>query len=170
MNGFQSSRRRLLFGRPSAPDPVRPPWSAADRLTDLCSRCGACAAACPEGLIRPGDGGFPELDFSRGECSFCRACGQACPVPAIFDFSAPRPWDAAAAIGEACLARHGIHCQTCRDICPETAVRFHLALGRPPQPALDDQVCTGCGACVAACPGQAIAVTPHPLPQRSAHG
>jgi ferredoxin len=26
----------------------------------------------------------------------------------------------------------------------------------PPQPIVDEAACTGCGACVAACPGEAI--------------
>ncbi|MBY0431309.1 MAG: 4Fe-4S binding protein, partial [Rhodospirillales bacterium] len=45
---FDPVRRRFLTGRPAAaPPPPRPPWLIQDRLTDLCTRCGACATACP---------------------------------------------------------------------------------------------------------------------------
>lgn len=60
------------------------------------------------------------------------------------------------AIGEGCLAFAGIVCHTCREICPEGAIRLELARGAAPRPILDAARCTGCGACVAACPGRAI--------------
>jgi len=52
----------------------------AREIVDRCTRCGACAAACPETIITAGDGGFPAVDFHRGECTFCGACADACPV------------------------------------------------------------------------------------------
>ncbi|WP_448208085.1 ferredoxin-type protein NapF [Azospirillum sp. sgz302134] len=159
---IDAGRRRFLRGRlRAAPDAVRPPWSRIAHFTALCTRCGACARACPEGILRPGDGGFPEIDFSRGECSFCGACADACPAP-VFDRSAARPWALTAALGPSCLAVQRVVCRSCRDACPESAIRFTLMPGGAAQGAVDAQACTGCGACVSACPVDAVSIHPRP--------
>ena len=41
-----------------------------------CTACGACAAACPDSAITPGDGVAP--DFSLSNCQGCRHCRDAC--------------------------------------------------------------------------------------------
>ncbi|HET8727056.1 MAG TPA: ferredoxin-type protein NapF [Alphaproteobacteria bacterium] len=152
------ARRRLLQGRfGRTPAPVHPPWSDDEALRERCTRCGACAEACPEGIVVAGSGGLPEVDFSRGECTFCRACGEACPEP-IFDFGRPA-WTLGAAVGDACLAGRGVYCQSCKDACPEGAIGFAPVLGSVPRPGIDLAACTGCGACVSACPADAITVS-----------
>ena len=59
-------------------------------------------------------------------------------------------------IGDACLTLHGIVCQSCADQCGAAAIRLRLRIGGPALPAVDLLSCTGCGECVARCPGQAI--------------
>jgi ferredoxin-type protein NapF len=61
-----------------------------------------------------------------------------------------------AVIGDGCLADAGIVCRSCGDACPEVAIRFQPRLGRPPQAIVNEAVCTGCGDCVAICPGDAV--------------
>lgn len=61
-----------------------------------------------------------------------------------------------ATIGEGCLARAGVHCQSCGDRCPESAIRFRPRLGGPPLPDVGAGLCTGCGDCLAACPAEAV--------------
>ena len=61
-----------------------------------------------------------------------------------------------AIIGEACLAEDDIICRSCEDACPELAIRFRPRTGLPPQAIVDEAVCTGCGGCASACPGDAI--------------
>jgi ferredoxin-type protein NapF len=153
-------RRSFLRGRRRpAPPAIRPPWSQSeDHFTALCTRCGACSAACPEGIIQAGDGGFPEINFILGECSFCGACADACPAP-LFDRSdTARPWELTAIIGETCFATRGIVCRSCQDVCPHAAIRFTLAPGGIAHAHVDAGSCTGCGACVSACPAGAIAI------------
>lgn len=143
-----------------AADPWRPPW-AAPGFEDACTRCGTCLDACPEGILTSGDGGFPEVDVQQGsgECTFCRACVEACPEPAFRDPDDAPAWDRVADIGTGCLAKSGVHCQTCGDVCDWEAIRFVPEVGAPPQPNLAPDACTGCGACIAACPARAIGVT-----------
>ncbi|WP_157669827.1 ferredoxin-type protein NapF [Chitinibacter sp. GC72] len=151
------SRRSLLFGRkPVAQSPVvfRPPWAIA-QFGEHCTRCNACVEACPTRMIVRGDGGFPELDFTRGECNFCGECRTACPTPAL---SAAQPWQQAIVIEIAnrCLAEQGVECRVCGESCDARAIRFILQPGKVAQPQLDPEACTGCGACIAPCPSQAI--------------
>ncbi len=46
-----------------------------------------------------------------------------------------------------------IPCNPCRDACPAGAIVLHGLVERP---KLMEDLCTGCGLCVAVCPGQAI--------------
>jgi ferredoxin-type protein NapF len=130
-----------------------------ERFADLCTRCGACIEACPEHIIKRGGGGFPELDFHQGACTFCGKCAAACPEP-LFDPAAAKPWDAAAVITDRCLPRRGVICQSCKDACEATAIV--VAPARMPVPVVDLDQCTGCGACVAVCPVDAITVVGQP--------
>jgi ferredoxin-type protein NapF len=150
------ARRALLRGQSAAAArPLRPPWALPEaRFVEACTRCGDCIGVCPEAIIVRGDGGFPEVDFRRGACTFCGACVEACAPRALRELDAD-PWDLTARVGGACLARHGVHCQTCRDICDVLAVSF-VHRRAVPEPVIDAAACTGCGACVAACPAEAI--------------
>ena len=131
------------------------PWSSPRRLLAACVRCGACAQACPEQVIRIGDGGFPRVDAMLGECTFCGACAEVCEAP-VFDRSRPEPWPLRAMVGDACLERRGTTCRLCDDACPESALRFRPRPGGTSDVGVDTQRCTGCGACVSRCPAAAI--------------
>jgi ferredoxin-type protein NapF len=60
------------------------------------------------------------------------------------------------AISDACLARAGVFCMSCRDACPEQAIVFQPRIGGLFLPALIEDACTGCGACIAPCPTRAM--------------
>ena len=150
-----ASRRGFLRGRPRGPAPLRPPWALPEAdFADRCSRCGDCLKACPTGILIPGEGGFPGVDFSRGECTFCGDCRNACRTGAL----APGdiPWRLALAVAESCLPGQGVECRSCEDACDTSAIRFRPRLGGPALPEIDPERCTGCGACVAPCPTGAI--------------
>ena len=154
------SRRNFLRGRFAVRGPLlRPPWAVAEAdFAHLCTRCGDCSAACPTRIIAAGDGGYPTLDFGRGECSFCAACVAACPSGALQRQAAQSPWSLRATIGDSCLARRRVECRVCGDLCAAAAIRFVPQRGGPSLPLLDAARCTGCGACVAPCPVRAIVV------------
>jgi ferredoxin-type protein NapF len=61
-------------------------------------------------------------------------------------------------IGDHCLARCFVHCQSCGDVCAEQAIRFTPRFGGPPLPSIVAERCTGCGECAAACPADAITI------------
>ena len=153
------SRMQLLRGRFNDPDGVvRPPWAQAG-FTDACSRCDDCLKACPTRILVRGMGGFPEVDFKRGECTFCGDCVSACPTPALDRVARAEgmaPWSVKAAVSDACLARNKVVCRTCGEACEPRAIRFRPALGGVSAPELNLDDCTGCGACVTACPVGAV--------------
>ncbi len=158
------SRRAFLLGG-SEPDSTvaRPPWSLPDAFAGACTGCGDCVPACPEAILLIGDDRLPQVDFRRGsgECTFCGACAEVCPEPVFLPVAAREttpPWTLRAAIGESCLTRHGVMCLSCKDACGTGAIHFAYAAERVPQPVLDLERCTGCGACIAPCPAAAIAI------------
>lgn len=157
---ISTSRRDFLRGRrSSAPPALRPPWALAEEaFTAACSQCGDCLRACPAGILIAGKDGFPSVDFSRGECSFCGDCLAACAPGALRRDEAQAAWSHRAHIGEACLAQSGVECRVCGEACGASAIRFRPRLGGPALPQLDEAACSGCGACLASCPTQAIAM------------
>ncbi|HXV30694.1 MAG TPA: 4Fe-4S binding protein, partial [Sinorhizobium sp.] len=90
-----------------------------------------------------------------GECNFCGNCMRACPEP-VFEAVETRRFAHVVAIAESCLARNDVACQSCRDSCPELAIRFRPRTGGPFLPEVDGDLCSGCGACIGICPVGAI--------------
>ncbi|MEQ5127204.1 MULTISPECIES: ferredoxin-type protein NapF [Providencia] len=151
------TRRGVLTGawRNAAPV-IRPPWSGSEaRFIEQCTRCSQCITSCETAILQPGPGGYPMVDFQRGECTFCYACAEACPEP-IFLPQNTQPWNIKIAIGQHCLAYKSIECRRCEDSCEPQVIAFRPSLAGIYQPNIDMQGCTGCGACVAGCPVSAI--------------
>jgi ferredoxin-type protein NapF len=69
-------------------------------------------------------------------------------------------------ISEKCLPHNGIACMTCRDSCPEEAIRFRPRLGGPFLPEVDSVACSRCGDCIRSCPADAIALVALPREAR----
>ncbi|WP_394200924.1 ferredoxin-type protein NapF [Shewanella waksmanii] len=155
-NRINQSRRNLFSRRKT--NVIRPPWVKLDiEFTDYCTRCDKCIDACETQIIARGDGGFPEINFSRDECTFCGNCSEVCPEP-LFDKQQTSPWTIKASIKDNCLAFNGVWCQSCKDACEPRAISFSPQIGKAPQPTINLNSCTGCGACVAPCPNGAIIV------------
>lgn len=153
------SRKRLFAtvlqgGRRS----VRPPWTPPDcEFTEICTACGDCIPACPQGILVKGRAGYPVVDFSRGACDFCGDCAEACPE-SLFYGRDGAPWNVKARVGAECLSVRGVTCRVCAEWCDARAIRFRLEVGGRARVEIGDAACTGCGECVAACPVNAIAM------------
>lgn len=153
------SRRGFLRGRPRPKAEIRPPWALAEAaFIDRCTRCNDCLPACPQAILIAGDGGYPTVDFSRAECTFCGECVKVCRPQALLRDNDRTPWAIKALISDLCLARRGVECRVCGDFCDVRAIRFTPRLGGSPLPEIATGQCTGCGACLAPCPSQAIAI------------
>lgn len=158
---MQVSRRAFFAIRRPAGAVVRPPWALAESdFLDRCTRCGECVAACPTALLIKGDGGFPEADFTPGRasegCTFCGACLDVCRDGALVKQPDQPAWTLRAIFGEACLAARDVVCRTCGEACETRAISFPPQIGGVARPQLAADACTGCGACLADCPTQAI--------------
>ncbi|MBK4715504.1 MULTISPECIES: ferredoxin-type protein NapF [Tenebrionibacter/Tenebrionicola group] len=153
----ECSRRSLLTGAfRGQSGAMRPPWSRADvAFTAVCTRCDACVQACETGIVIRGAGGFPVVDFHRGECTFCYACAESC-AEALFVARDSLPWRYQAAVGAHCLAENRIECRSCEDACPERAIRFRPTRAGVARPQIVPERCSACGACAAGCPVFAI--------------
>ena len=140
------------------PAPMRPPWSIDEtQFDDVCTGCADCISACPNQLLSLGRGRLPVINFSNNECTFCGRCAEACQAGAI-DKSEPLPWNIVAQIDSSCLSIQRVSCRSCGDICASEAIHFQLEVGGRATPILQVPLCTGCGACVAPCPVDAISM------------
>lgn len=139
---------------------IRPPWAVAELdFVEACSRCGDCVAACPEKILETGRGGFPQVNFSKGECTFCGDCAGQCKTGVLNRRVADDvPWPLKAVIAPSCLALKQVVCRTCGEACPVGAIRFRISVGAVARPEVDPIACTGCGACYGPCPVSAVTI------------
>jgi len=152
------SRVDLMGGRLwTAKAPQRPPWALPEpAFLDICTGCDACIDACPTSILKQARGGYPVVDFACGECTFCGDCVSACRPRALRNAGSTPPWTLLATVASGCLSATGTMCRMCGDRCEAGAITFKLALGGRASPIIDPAHCTGCGACVAPCPVNAI--------------
>ncbi|WP_461537903.1 ferredoxin-type protein NapF [Spongorhabdus nitratireducens] len=151
------SRRSFLSLKRNKATPLRPPWFGNEnRFTSICTRCGDCITECPESILFNGSGGFPEVNFDKGECTFCQNCAGACSVNALHFVSGTSPWQLKAIIGQNCIATQGVQCLACVDECPTEAIHLAPETDGTFIPRIQDDNCTGCGACYRVCPVTAI--------------
>lgn len=161
------SRAQFLRGDFSSRNkPLRPPWALSEaQFLAACTACGECIPACSLKLLRAGSGGYPQLSFAAGGCSFCGDCLKACTTGALVRKA--DPWTLKAQVSADCLAAQGVMCSICAEHCDARAIRIRPALGGRAQPQINNEACTGCGACFSVCPNQSISLVAADLPSLS---
>lgn len=139
---------------------IRPPWADLAHFLQKCTACAQCVNHCETQIIKRGAGGYPEIDFSRGECSFCQQCVEVCPE-LVFRPTTEPAWQHKVAVSAACLLEKRVECRACGDSCESRAIGFKPSLGGIAQLQLNLDSCNGCGACLSICPTQAIKILQH---------
>lgn len=159
---FSLTRKALFQGDLNGvKQAIRPPWALPEaQFLQKCNYCQACVRACPADILEAGRGGYPEVNFNRGECTFCGACAKSCResafVPTEARASTSRPWAITAEISDRCLSASGALCRICEEQCEARVISFTLLPGGKSAPRINSVDCSGCGACVAPCPAKAI--------------
>lgn len=154
----------------------RPPGAVAEEeFLARCSRCGACVGTCPTKLLKTIDDfsqpellGTPVADFSpktpedRIFCDeSCVRCAQVCPTGALKKFQPAEKKSVRLAKCEfdysLCRRYYQMECSICLQTCPFEAldeVWSDEAYAKIPR--VNAELCTGCGKCVAFCPGEPL--------------
>jgi len=137
-------------------------------LTDHCTACGLCIAACPNKVLRASDklGNFlqPVMSYEQGYCRpECTKCADVCPNNAIRPIT--REEKSSVQIGHAVWVRenciplvNGNSCGNCARHCPAGAITMVPSVEGEPSspkiPAVNEERCIGCGACEYLCPAR----------------
>jgi ferredoxin-type protein NapG len=139
----------------------RPPGALPEMgFLAACTRCGACADACPPHAIVkvPTDGGLaagtPYIDPAVQPCIACSTmpCAAACPTAALN--APPNGW-LGHRVGvvqfhpERCITYQGTACRVCAQACPVGEAA--LTMDEAGHPVLRAEGCVGCGVCVGTC-------------------
>lgn len=158
---MDQSRRSFLRGKTRpATAALRPPWALVpdDEFLSRCTRCGECSTACPRGVIRIADGGYPEINFAEAGCSLCGDCARSCEPGALDPGLRTVAFAWKVAVSPSCLNQKGVECRICGDACDARALQFQPMPGGIARLSVKVDECTGCGECLAICPVQALGI------------
>jgi len=154
---------------PERKTPIVPPGaSSINNMKAHCTACQLCVSACPNNVLRPSTKLAtlmqPEMSYERSYCRpECTECSQVCPAGAIKPITTAEK--SALSIGMAvwikdnCVVnRDEVQCNSCERHCPTGAIAL---VARDPEysdslkiPAIDKELCIGCGACENLCPAR----------------
>ena len=151
---------------PERTTPITPPGSkSVKHFYQHCTGCQLCVAECPNGVLRPSANldrlMQPEMSFERGFCRpECTRCSEVCPAGAIVRISKEEKTQyhvgTAWVNRELCVSSKGTHCGKCAHMCPVGAIMMVEDTDGHRIPAVDTQLCIGCGACEQYCPSRPI--------------
>jgi len=152
---------------PKRENRITPPGSKSYKhIEDVCTSCGLCITACPNGVLRPSEDLSsmltPVMSFEKGYCRpECKRCSDVCPTGAISladlaEKSATHVGHAVL-IADNCISmKKGVSCGNCARHCPAGAITMAPTVDgdetSAKMPVIDPMRCIGCGACENLCP------------------
>lgn len=154
---------------PDRATPIVPPGAQSLRhMAQHCTGCQLCVSVCPNDVLRPSTKLTtlmqPEASYERGYCRpECVKCSEVCPAGAILRIT---PADKSAIqIGHAVWVKDncvpltdGVECGNCARHCPTGAITMVASDPEDPYspkiPAVNTELCIGCGACENLCPAR----------------
>ena len=148
---------------------ITPPGSQShSNFFKHCTSCQLCISNCPNGVLRPSSDASrfmqPEVSYERGYCRpECTRCSEVCPTGAIslLDVAQKNSTQIGHAVWvkENCLPYNdGTSCGNCARHCPTGAIVMTAMNPDDPMspkiPAVNTELCIGCGACENLCPSR----------------
>ena len=154
---------------PKRQTPITPPGSISARnMATRCTGCQLCVSECPNDVLRPGTDLMnlmqPVMSYEKGYCRpECTRCSEVCPAGAIKPIS--KDVKSSTQIGHAvwikknCIPlKDGIECGNCARHCPTGAIEMVPSDPDDEEsafvPAVNEEMCIGCGACENLCPAR----------------
>ncbi len=144
---------------------VPPGALSVRRFLSSCTACHLCVRKCPTRVLQPSlfSAGLrgvlqPRMDYHSGKCDYyCNICSQICPSGALLPLSLKEKQETRIGTSEFVLGRcvvytNGTVCGACAESCPTGAVRMVPYRGALTIPALNTDLCIGCGSCEFVCP------------------
>ena len=154
---------------PERQTPLTPPGSRSfQNMASHCTGCQLCVSECPNDVLRPSTDLMhlmqPVMSYERGYCRpECTRCSEVCPAGAIkaidHDEKSSIQIGHAVWIKKNCVPiTDGVECGNCARHCPTGAIEMVPSDENdeesPMVPAVNENVCIGCGACEYVCPSR----------------
>ncbi len=146
--------------------PVTPPGSISIRdFYKRCTACQLCVSVCPNKVLRPSADldhlMQPQMGFEEGYCRpECTKCSEVCPSGAIIRISPEEKTiyhvGTASVDRSLCVAEKGTKCGNCARHCPVGAIQMVESSDGYMVPAVNTEICIGCGACENLCPSRPV--------------
>ena len=146
--------------------PVTPPGSISIRdFYKRCTACQLCVSVCPNKVLRPSADldhlMQPQMGFEEGYCRpECTKCTEVCPSGAIIRISPEEKTiyhvGTASVDRSLCVAEKGTKCGNCARHCPVGAIQMVESSDGYMVPAVNTEICIGCGACENLCPSRPV--------------
>lgn len=133
-------------------------------FSDHCTACQLCVSACPNHVLRPSTDlkrmMQPEMSFELGYCRpECNKCSTVCPTGAIRPITVEEK--SSIQIGYAVFDKENcvvntdnVSCGNCARHCPVGAILMVEQADGKKYPAVNTEICIGCGACENLCPAR----------------
>lgn len=146
--------------------PVTPPGSISIRdFYKRCTACQLCVSVCPNKVLRPSADldhlMQPQMGFEEGYCRpECTKCSEVCPSGSIIRISPEEKTiyhvGTASVDRSLCVAEKGTKCGNCARHCPVGAIQMVESSDGYMVPAVNTEICIGCGACENLCPSRPV--------------